>query len=291
MANIIIGFPNRVDADAAFATVAFSGGSWQASLPLTNLRDGKLSTVARSTDAAEANTKFDVDLGVPRNIKLAGIPDHNLSRTGQYRIRGSQVSDFSTVEFDSGTVDAWRTIYPFGTLAFEDAAWWDGKLSEEDAVNYKQPIVEVLDNDVIARYWRFEFFDTTNADGYVEFPRVFLTSGFQPTINVAPGSTIGWETDTVKRTSLGGSRFFDNRAARRVLRVLFDKHDFDEMMTWNFDMQNILNLDQQVFIVFDSADTSNLARLSFLATIRKMTSLEWAVNTFASIPMEFEEVL
>ena len=291
MANIIIGFPNRVDADATFASVAFSNGSWLSSMPLVNLRDPQLAKVARSTDATTTSTKFDTDLGVLRNIKLAAIPFFNLSRVGLYRITASTVSDFASLEFDSGWKDAWETVYPFGSLPFHNPSWWDGKLSPEEAVNYKQPIVEVLETDVIARYWRVEFDDTANAQGYIQIPRLFLTSGYQPTINVGYGSNIGWATSTVARESLGGARFFDRRPTRRVLRVLFKKQDIDEMLVWNFDMQSILNLNQQVFIVFNSEDTSNLTRLSFLATIRRLTSLEWEVFERGSIAMEFEEVL
>lgn len=291
MANIIVGYPNRVDAEAQYATVAFSGGSWEADLPLTNLRDPQLQRVARSTDATTANTQFDVDLGVDRDVKLVAIPDHNLSTSGQYRIRGATDSGFTDVLYDSGWQDAWPIIYPFGSLEFEHPSWWTGTETEEEIGDRKQVILEVLDTEVICQYWRVEFDDTSNADGYVEIPRLIIAPGYQPEINIAYGATIGHETDTLAQTSLGGTRFYDRRPTRRVASVLFDKQDLDDALVGPFDIQARQGIDKQVMVVLDADDTSNKDRLSFLATLRRLSALEFTNFDRAKIPMQLEEVL
>lgn len=114
MARIIIASPNRVDAD--FYPVTFSGGSWQAALPLTNLRDPLMSKVARSTDAATASTTFDVDLGAPRDIRIIGIPAHNLSRAARIKATGASDALLTDVLATIDWRDVWQVVYPWGTL-------------------------------------------------------------------------------------------------------------------------------------------------------------------------------
>jgi hypothetical protein len=71
-----------------FDAASLSGGSWEATLPLTNLQDRKLSKVARSTDDANASTKLVADLGDDYYVRAVSLHKTNLSRAGRYRIRG-----------------------------------------------------------------------------------------------------------------------------------------------------------------------------------------------------------
>lgn len=94
----ILGFPNHLDSSftgSGYSAVKLSGGGWQASRPLTNLRDPLFSKAARSSSAAVADTFINVDLGVARDIKLLAIPQHNISRSGTVRIRASNTIGFS----------------------------------------------------------------------------------------------------------------------------------------------------------------------------------------------------
>jgi hypothetical protein len=74
-------------------TPAFSGGDWEATLPLTNLADRRLAKVARSSDTELASTRLHLDLGVARSIGGIAIPKHTLSKTGAYVRAMAQVSE------------------------------------------------------------------------------------------------------------------------------------------------------------------------------------------------------
>lgn len=82
MGKFLIGYPNRSDDGT------LSGGSWEASLPLTNLQDRRLAKIARSTDATEANTQFENDLGELRWIRTVALANHNLGPSATIRVRG-----------------------------------------------------------------------------------------------------------------------------------------------------------------------------------------------------------
>lgn len=82
----MFGWPIHNDPTVS-VTPTYSGGVWEATLPLTNLSSRKLHKVARSTDDALTSTIVKVDLGVARDIRLVAIPKHNLSTVAKARVR------------------------------------------------------------------------------------------------------------------------------------------------------------------------------------------------------------
>ena len=86
MANITLGWNNRTDSGT------LSGGSWQSTLPLSNLQTRQVQKVARTLDAAVASTQFLIDLGQARTIGALALVVHNISVTGEVRITGSDTA-------------------------------------------------------------------------------------------------------------------------------------------------------------------------------------------------------
>lgn len=102
MSNLLLGWPVYSDASVLY-TPTLSGGSWSASLPLTNLQDRRLSKVARSASAAITSTQFDLDLKVTRTVGLFAIPKHTLSAAATIRVRGfTSLPILSALDFSTG---------------------------------------------------------------------------------------------------------------------------------------------------------------------------------------------
>lgn len=87
-----------------------SGGSWTAALPLVNLQNRQVQKVGRTTNAALASTKFDIDLQGPKQIGVFALVVHNISTSGKVRITASD-----------GTT-AWSNLLS-NPSAFDNAAW------------------------------------------------------------------------------------------------------------------------------------------------------------------------
>jgi hypothetical protein len=103
--SLLLGTPIYSDANTTY-TPTFSGGSWAAGLPLTNLQDRRLSKVARSSSAALADTKFDIDLKTARQVRILALVGHNISTAGKVRVRGfSAVPCFDLYDFSTGWTD------------------------------------------------------------------------------------------------------------------------------------------------------------------------------------------
>lgn len=100
--NFLLGTPTYSDVTLG-QTPTLSGGSWVAGLPLTNLQSRQLSKVARSTGVTLANTQFEIDLKIPRPIRVFSIPKHTLSLAGYVRIRGwTGAGGTGTNAYDTG---------------------------------------------------------------------------------------------------------------------------------------------------------------------------------------------
>lgn len=75
------GLPNRSD------EATLSGGSYQATLPLTNMQNRRLKQVARSTDATLPNTQWQGDFGATKTIGICALLNLNWSSSARWRFR------------------------------------------------------------------------------------------------------------------------------------------------------------------------------------------------------------
>lgn len=291
MANVFLGFPNWVDAEAQYATVSFSGGSWQAALPLTNLRDEELVNVARSVGATTASTTLTVDLGKPRRIRGLFVPKHNVGRDGQVKWTLSSDSGFTLIQYETAWKDAWPVVYPFGSLQFGHESFWTGKLTVEGADGISPPLIDVISSEVVARYIKLEINDTTNSDGYIELARLCVCGGWQPTVNMLYGAGLGFETQTSSEISLGGARFFDVQPVGRTVSFEMDALTDDESMTWVYELTKQLSLNKQFMFVWDPDDTVHLHRRSFLARLTRLTEIKKLYFSTSGAAFSASEVL
>jgi hypothetical protein len=285
MSNIMLGFPNRTD------TSALSNGSWVATLPLANLQERLISQVARTTDATLASTKFDINLGAPKNIRLLNLTNHNLSLPATYRVTASTGAAFAALVYDSGWLPVWPVVYPYGTLEWEDDNWWSGQYTAEQIAGYTTALTHILPTNNLAQYWRIELNDATNAAGYVQIGRLFIGPAWQPTNNMSYGSSLAWETKTVVDEAISGAEYFDRRTPYRVARVSFDWMSTDEAFSNAFEITRRAGIDQEIMFVYDPADTVHALRRRFLSRMRVLNPIENPYHDTNKEAFEFKELL
>ena len=284
MANCIIAYQNRID-EATFAAY----GSWEASLPLNNLKNRQISKVARSTDANNSSTRMRFALTTERIIGAVGIIGHNLSTTATYRYRVYSDSGYTTIAYDSGTVEVWPSL-PYGTFDWEDERFWDLTITDEERDLFTHTLVFIPETTQYGQYYQIEFFDSANADGYVELGRVFVGGNYQPTINMSLGASIGYESETLVDTAMNGSEYFDRRDSYRVARFTLDHLDSGYAIL-NNDIQKISGTDAEILYAYDPSDTLNLHRRAFLGRIRSMSPIEQPYATMFQTSYEIKELL
>lgn len=287
MANCMLGFPNRIDA------ATLSGGAWAATLPRANIQNRTLGKVARTTNLALASTKFDIDLGASKTVRIVQVVNHNLTLSARRRLRGSDVADFSTTKYDSGAtfVDVWPVVYPWLSLEWEDDNWWSGKYTPEQIAGYTPTMTVILPANVFARYWRLEFDDSNNAAGYVQLGRVFIGPAWQPTINMSYGASTGWETKTVAQEARSGAEYFDRRSPYRFEKFSLDWMSQDEAFINAFELARRAGIDQEIVFIHDPADTVHALRRQFLCRLRTLGAIEYPYLNVNKSAFEAKELL
>jgi len=270
MSNIIMGFPNLAD------KCTLSGGSWLASLPLTNLQDRRISKKTRSTNTATASTQFQITLDKERIVNLFAVVGHNLSTSAQFRIRGNTSASFSTPLYDSGWKDVWVDMADgiYGGLEWESDSFWTWKMDPEEAAYYPGLAFEFIENIVTYRYWLIEFSDLTNSDGYVEIGRLFVGNSFLPENNASFSWSLGYEDGSMIEEAIGGAEYYDQRPKYRVCRFGLDWLGETEAMTTALGASRILGVTDEVLLIWDKDDGNNLMRQSFLGRLRSLTPIE-----------------
>lgn len=268
----ILSFPDRT----MLATL--SGGSWQAAYPLGNLQNPQFAVKARSTNASTGSTVVLADLGAtPRAIQCIAILSHNLSFAAQVRVRGFSDSGYTAMAAgaDSGALYA----YPQAITA-------------EQALDYPDHYIFAFAAPKTARYWKIEITDTANANGWVEFGRLWLGEGtLAPAVSISYGAALGYENRDVISESIGGAVWGDNRTPRRVAAISFDQLQGAEKRQALI-MQKTLGKTGELLYVMDSAGAAIDTILeSFPATIRTADKMKYPFFNINELPLELVEIL
>lgn len=205
-----------------------SGGSWLTALPLANLQNRQVKKRARSSNAALTSTKFFADLGAPQGVRIAALIAHNLTQDATWRVRLSQTdATLATSDYDSGWLDVYPPIVPFGLLPWGLFNWGQALSTSELGLFGGYAIIVTSDVQV-AQYALVEISDTANPDGYVQAGRFLLMDAFEP----LRGQEFGWSMQHVdpstSREARGGQRWFNTLNKYRVCSLALGALSQDE---------------------------------------------------------------
>lgn len=223
--NMIISSTNY--SDSGTLTVDNAVGT----LPITNLQDRQIVKIWRNS---QTTAQIDMDFGQGRIVDFVALIKHTISQTGKIRYRLSNVSDFSTTEYDSGLIDAWPIVEEFGTLPWGVFSW-GGYLNITIAAQYTISSFNVLTSPVQARYLRIDISDPDNTDGYLQAGRLIAGPAYKPSINYANGVQFEFVDESRITKSRGGQTFVDE--VERFRRIRFELINLPE----NEMFQNVFN--------------------------------------------------
>jgi hypothetical protein len=219
-----------------------SGGSWQSTLPLANIRTQDIYQVARSTNATTPNTQFRIDFGttLTRYLSLFLVLGHNLSTAATFRVTLGANADGSSPTYDSTALAAWRAVVvwganPFGGFAWDGTSYPEGFVSPP-IIRHKFPAVQAVGNGG-HRYMHVYFTDTANAAGYVQLGRVLGGPVWQPEIGCEYGVSMQVVDPSEVVRTRGGMRIASNdaryRQARLRLSYLNDAEAWGYLYEWD----------------------------------------------------------
>lgn len=285
MGNLILGYGNNAD------SATLSGGSYQASLPLTNLQDRMIGLVARTADLSLSSTQFDIDVGERPTTRVLAVANHNMGLAALYRVKGCSEPTFADPEYDSGWAEVWPAVYHTLDLPWEAPNWWSGKYTEEEREGYVWTLIHDIGSTKRLRYWRFEFDDQGNDAGYLQYGRLFVGQGWEPTYGVSAEAELGWEPNTDFQRTRSGAKVFDRRTPARVFTFNTEGLDEDEAMQFAFELQRVAGIDKEVVLIFDDEDTIHALRRRYLGTLQRLSPIRFPALTAGVTGWSVEEVL
>ena len=265
MSNVLIGFNNLAN------NCTLSGGSWVSTLPLNNLKDRKLYKIARSTDDNLSSTQFVVDFTISKVVKIFAVVQHNLSTTAKARLVASNDSGFGTLLYDSGFMSAWP-ITPSLEIYWEEDNWWFGIPTEEQIDMYKGITLWVVPS-ITARYWRVEIDDQSNASGYIELGRLFVSKDFSPVINASYGLSFSVQDNSEIEQSYGGAEHYSEKTKYRSVDFSLDALNEDEAFASWYRMMLSQGTTGEVLFVYDYSSVKYWLDRSFLGRIERSNPL------------------
>lgn len=271
MSNAIISYPDKTLA------ATLSGGSWNGSFPLDNLKDRLLSKKARTTNALAASSIILIDAGAAITVRCLALIAHNFSYAATVRVRGFTDSGYTLLVSgsDTGTVSAVPQT-----------------ITSTEAIDCPKNWISCYATDKSARYWKVEITDTANAAGYIEVGRCWLGSAtIHPNIGMEYGASVGYNPRDETMESLGGVVWGNAKAAQRTSSASFpvlDKSDKFGMLL----MQNILGrMGECLWIMDATAEPREMMMESYLATIEQASPIAYPYFDNYEMNLTVKEIL
>lgn len=297
MANMVILYENFADLGTFFQGFGPSFpsgyGSWD---DLLNLQDSDIRLVARSTTAANADSRFRIDLGVEQPVGGCAFGPVNMSPGSTWRLRAYSDAAYYLLLYDSGIQSVAGTVIDWSNttawLEWEDPGFWLGiaDLTSDELPQYAFHIIP-SSIALAARFWQLEIFDDVNSDGFLEIGRFMLARAFRPERNYGEDNSAGFDFLTDTNQALGGKRTYWERGLRRTWRGSFQHLSNTQMFRDVISLALRAGLSKQVFIVPDPDDVVFAQRRSFLATLKQSPAIQQLLMDRGSTSVDAEEVL
>lgn len=259
-----IGYPNLLT-----TSTSVSGGSWNASFPVTNVRTTDLSRPARSTDATTGSTVIAIDHGAAVTARAVALIGHNLSSAATLRWKRGTTASASDVA-DSTALDAWA---------------FTPKVRSGRAHN----AIIVLSASSSARYETLSIIDTANADGYVEIGAAFVCAIQTPTYNAGYGLQDGLIAVGAVERSPAGSLWANQQRTLRTVSMVLEASPIVDANEWHETMR-CASITDWVLYVMSVTNRAEQQRYGFVGTFSELSPIEYPYSQHRRIAMRLTEV-
>ena len=282
MANPKLCFPNWT-LPTPIATPVVSAPGW---VDLPKLHGDVLSEMARYPAVDLAGARLLIDLGQLRNISVLALPFQNASLRDSARIRVCTDPALTDVVIDTGWLEFFGVIYPYGSLDPSRVEWIDGRLTAEDAVGMVGPWSYVAPTPQIGRYLDIQLDFRSNPSGYIDLGQVVASPALTSVKNISYGVTPPFYVDpSTKTRAKGGPQFADKQRKYRVSKMQFNWLGPNELYGGFYEFVRRYGLTQPFFFIYDSdADPAIRQKQSFMCTADEVgppVNTSFGVHTLA----------
>lgn len=281
MARAVIGYPEWS------REVTYTGVGWSENYPVEHVGTYELPRVARSTGLSATIIGTLEQL---RPLQMIGLCGHNMSQTGQYRIRLYRDAARTQLVHDTGYQQVWPVVYGYASRDFYTPNFWTGQYAQREMQGQHPTCIVWLAQRHYATAIEVELTDT-HAVGYIDLGYLALAEGWQLSVNPSQGAQFGFEMNDVVTKAAGGSKYVEQRPKARLFRGTIDYMDKQEVKERAYEMWRQLGVVIPFLWLLNPDDTRNRVRDSYLAQLEDPGLFAYTASTKASVPLNIREVI
>lgn len=242
MANCLFLSPYMIDLATLAAASTASG------LSVTNLQDSDPTRKWRSTSITSQYITIDFGATGATACNAAAFINTNLTNSATIRVRASNSSAgavTSSPSLDVSGID----VYPGSKSALRD---WTNHIAFGTWTNANS-----------YRYWRIDFSDAGNSDGYLEAGRLMMAAYWQPSLNMDQSVAISYESvDAVERTAHNQLLTQRRGSVGRRFDLTFSSMDQDEAQDGAMELARLRGAGGDFFVSLDPTHTTRFPQWS-----------------------------
>lgn len=254
-------------------------------LPLINARNRVIAKKARTTDTSTSSTTFEIALDGGKRVDVLAIAGHNMTSSASIRIRMYDDSAKTQLAYDSTLINVWPSVYGETELEWELTNYWEGTVSDNEIASYTPLFYHIVSSEQMLYPAKIvvEITDIDNPAGYVEFGRVFIGTGFQPTLNMEYGAQLGYSISTTVESSLNDTDYFDVRRPKRIASISLDALTAEEAHSTMMNLIRSQGIDKEIFFCYHCTENSLQYNRTFLSRIQQPDPIQQPyVDRFAT---------
>lgn len=239
-------------------------------------------------DIYRVGSNITVNANSSGSITLSSTLINNISLGAVVK---SITGDFTAPKRDTGTKQLWEPSAPWGTYAYGTDSFYTGVDTGDLNSQNIRPVLDVLPEPTTVQYIKLELIDEANPDNFLDFGKLCISSGWQPSVNIAYGYRWGSKSNNKSFKSARGGSFFKTARSQRTVRFMIDNIPIDEAFYWKDRMDSLVDTHKQIMFIFDSGDTMNIARNSFLARLSDLDMAEYKSFNNGKLEIALEQVV
>jgi hypothetical protein len=244
------------------ASATLTGGGWDATFVLNNLKTTDHYTPARTSGAGLTFTTFSFDLGANHVVRALALARHNLTSGALIRLRLGTTT--GVLDFDSGWVAAKPMLILSDPTGVAPTAW-----------GFKYNVIVEATANMTIRYGIVEINDTTNPAGYVEIGRAVLMPVFEPAQQVDYGNYSEFRQELSSKVLTDSGRQY-SFAQRRLRGVNLTMPDLTQAEAdYLHELQDKVGTTDEVLFIPDGDSMAYSQRYGGIGFLQELTPFDF----------------
>ncbi|MCG8596121.1 MAG: hypothetical protein MI785_17410 [Kiloniellales bacterium] len=248
MGRIVIAEPSLGDAAVLRAAAGADA------LPVGNLQTQQPGEAWRST--AVAGDAVEADLGAAAEVDLIALLYTNAASAATWRVRAAAVQPdlVAAPGYDSGSLPVWPAA-GLETWPFVHAILWLGAAVQS------------------FRWWRVDYADLGNPDGYLQAGRLYIAKAWQPSRNRRRGLSLGFQDLSPRERTRGGQLYPLALPRTRVLSFALGFLSEAEMYANAFELDRLRGRSGDLLVIPDPDKPAQIQRQAVYGLQAELTPI------------------